>query len=82
MSKLRKPMTKTFTEDDVLRFVYEELNEDEQQELTDTLQSDVELRSSLEQLNEAKTLLDGLTIKAPSDVVARILYASKNLQSA
>lgn len=72
-------MTKTFTEDDLVRFVYDEVNEDERLDLRESLQSDMELRSSLEQMNEAKALLDELSIKAPRDVVSRILYAEKNI---
>ena len=72
-------MTKTFTEDDLARFVYDEVNEDERLDLRESLQSDMELRSSLEQMNEAKALLDELSIKAPRDVVSRILYAEKNI---
>ena len=75
-------MTKTFTEDDLVRFVYDEINEDERLDLKESLESDIVLRSSLEQISEAKELLEDFTLKAPKEVVSRILYASKNLQSA
>ena len=75
-------MTKTFTEDDLVRFVYDEINEDERLDLKESLESDIDLRSSLEQISEAKELLEDFTLKAPKEVVSRILYASKNLQSA
>lgn len=82
MSKPKTRMTKTFTENDLLRFLYDELNEDERLEVKESLSADMELRSKLDELKEAKSALDAFTIKAPSDVVSRILYASKNLQSA
>jgi len=75
-------MTKTFTENDLVRLVYNEIDEDERLDLRESLQSDVNLRSSLEQIKEAKSLLEGFILKAPKEVVLRILYVSKNLQSA
>ena len=82
MSKLKTPMTKTFTEDDLVRFLYDEVNEDERLEMKESLCADMELRTKLEELEETKNMLDAFAIKAPKDVVSRILYASKNLQSA
>ena len=75
-------MTKTFTKDDVVRFLYDEMNEDERVEMRESLSADTDLRSSLEELDEAKSMLESFSLKASDDVVSRILYASKNLQSA
>lgn len=75
-------MTKTFTKDDLVRFLYDEVNEDERLEIKESLRADMDLRASLEELKEATTLLDQFSMKASKDVVSRILYASKNLQSA
>ncbi|WP_462254053.1 hypothetical protein [Ekhidna sp.] len=75
-------MTKTFTENDLLRFLYDEVNEDERLDINESLSADMELRTKLDELTEAKSSLDAFTIKASSEVVSRILYASKNLQSA
>ena len=75
-------MTKTFTEDDLVRFLYNEVNEDERLELIQSLSADIDLRSSLDEMEEAKSLLESFELKAPEEVVSRILYASKNLQSA
>ena len=74
-------MTKTFTKNDLVRFLYDEVNEDERLDIKEALSTDMELRSSLDELEEAKSLLDRFSMKAPEEVVARILYASKNLQS-
>ncbi len=72
-------MTKTFTENDLLRFLYDEVNEDERLEMNESLSADMELRTKLDELKEAKSSLDAFTMKAPNEVVSRILYASKNL---
>ncbi|MEO9868996.1 anti-sigma factor [Ekhidna sp.] len=72
-------MTKTFTKNDLVRFLYEELNEDERLEMKESLCADMELRTKLDELEEAKSALESLTLKAPKEVVSRILYASKNL---
>lgn len=82
MSKPKTRMTKTFTENDLLRFLYDEVNEDERLEMKESLCADIELRTKLDELEEAKSALDAFTMKAPADVVSRILYASKNLESA
>ena len=74
-------MTKTFTNDDLVRLLYEEVNEDERLELKESLSADMDLRANMEELNEAKALLEGFSLKVPNEVVNRILYASKNLQS-
>ena len=72
-------MTKTFTEDDLVRFLYDEVNEDERLEMRESLCADMELRASLDELNEAKELVENFSMKAPESVVSRILYASQNL---
>lgn len=82
MSKPKTRMTKTITENDLLRFLYDEVNEDERLEMNESLSADIELRTKLDELEEAKSALDAFTVKAPSEVVSRILYASKNLESA
>ncbi len=75
-------MTKTFTKDDLVRFLYDEVNEDERLEIKEALYTDMDLRASLDELKESMSMLDGFLMEAPKDVVSRILYASKNLQSA
>ena len=82
MSKHKTPMTKTFTKDDLVRFLYDEVNEDERLEIKEALYTDMDLRASLDELKESMSMLDGFLMEAPKDVVSRILYASKNLQSA
>ena len=75
-------MTKTFTKNDLVRFLFDEMNEDERFEMKEALSSDIHLRTSLEEMKEASALVESFSIKAPDAVVSRILYASRNLQSA
>ncbi|MEM6737290.1 MAG: hypothetical protein AAGC64_08155 [Bacteroidota bacterium] len=65
-----------------MRFLYDEVNEDERLEIKESLCSNVDLRANLEELKEAMSILDGFFVKTPNDVVSKILQASKNLQSA
>ena len=75
------PMTKTFTENDLVRFLYNEVNEDERLEIKESLQTDYQLQNKLDELRSMIECLDSFTMKAPAGAVDRILYASKNLQS-
>ena len=75
-------MTKTFTEDDLVRFLYDEVNEDERVDIKASIQADFRLLDKVNELKRLMGLLDDFQMKAPDDVVSRILYASKNLQSA
>lgn len=72
-------MTKTFTKNDLVRFLYDEINEDERLVIKESLSVDMELRASLDELKEGKELIDAFYLKAPEDVFSRILYISKNL---
>ena len=76
------PMTKTFTENDLVRFLYGEANEEECVEIEESLQTDFQLREKIDELRKIVDSLDAFVMKAPKEAVSRILYASKNLQSA
>ncbi|MEQ9402220.1 MAG: hypothetical protein RIM99_01435 [Cyclobacteriaceae bacterium] len=75
-------MIKTFTENDLVRFLYDEVSEDERVEIKESLLTDNQLQNKISELREVMTSLDAFVMKAPEEVVSRILYASKNLQSA
>ena len=78
MSKPKTRMTKTFTEDDLVRFLYDEVNEDERLEMKESLCADMELRSRLDELEEAKSALDAVTFKPRSverDLLIQVLEA-------
>ncbi len=72
-------MIKTFTQDDVIRFVYDEMNEEEARELSQALLCDTELETMYNELITMKAHLDAAE-QAPSDkVVERIMNYSKSL---
>jgi hypothetical protein len=72
-------MTKTFTQDDVIRFVYDEMNEDESRELSKALLCDASLEKVYNELITMKAHLDAVE-QSPSDkVTQRILNYSNSL---
>lgn len=75
-------MTKTFTENDLIRFLYNEVDSNERLEIEESLITDSQLQNRITELRKTTDQLDDFVMKAPKDVVSRILYASKNLQSA
>jgi len=75
-------MTKTFTENDLLKYVYDEVNEDERLELSTAIEKDFNLKEKVSQLKSLTKTIDGFVLKAPSGAVERILYASRNLRVA
>lgn len=73
-------MTKTFTENDLVKFLYnDEMNEDKRMCITESLQTDFQLREKVKELRKLTRTLDRFSIKAPDDLIFRILYVSKNL---
>ena len=75
-------MIKTFTENDLVRYLYDEVSEDERVEIRESLVTDIELQNRISELKSVMESLDAFVMKAPQEAVSRILYASKNLQSA
>ena len=57
------PMTKTFTENDLLKFLYGELNYQQKIELQRELLTDQNLQDELNELKEAVSLLDEANYK-------------------
>lgn len=74
-------MTKTFTENDLVRFLYNEVNEEERAEIKESLLTDIQLQNKISELRKVMDSLDAFIMKAPEEAVSRILYASKNLTS-
>lgn len=81
MSKTKKPMTKTFTENDLLKFVYDEMSETEIRELRTAIRNDINLYEKFIRLKEMAEKIDSFLMRAPDAAVRRIIYASKNMQS-
>lgn len=73
-------MTKTFTEDDLVRFLYNELNTAEADELREMLVTDEELRECLNELQSTVVELDKLSFQPSQRTIDRILQFSKEYQ--
>lgn len=72
-------MTKTFTHDDVIRYVYNETSVDEKEEIKQAIICDAELQDLYKELMMVKRQLDQ-SMKSPSDKVTNnILNYSKSL---
>lgn len=76
-------MTKTFTQDDVIRYLYEEIPEKEKSQFENALTCNEELVDLFHELNAVKHSLDKAQIHPSESVVQNILDYSKsfNLQS-
>ena len=73
------PMTKTFTQDDVIRYVYCETSEKENKEIEKAILCDSQLQEMYKEFTSTKADLDK-SMKDPSDrVINRILNYSKSL---
>ena len=72
-------MTQTFTENDLIRFIYQETNEDETKLITEALWEDRRLRAEYGELCLLQQTLDG-AMKSPRQAsIDRILDFSKSL---
>lgn len=74
-------MIKTFTENDLIKYVYEEANEIERNEIDRAAKEDFSLRERVRELQNLINKIDQLTIKVSTSVVDRVLYASRNFKS-
>jgi hypothetical protein len=71
-------MIKTFTHDDVIKFVYDELDEEESTEFTQAILCDSELENLYKEVVTMKRQLDA-SVKMPSEnVIERIKSYSKS----
>lgn len=72
-------MTKTFTQNDLIRYIYKETSEEENREIKNALLCDLELLDAYQELSATKYQLDR-TFKTPSNsVINNILNYSKLL---
>jgi len=72
-------MTKTFTQNDVVRYIYEETTEAENKEIEQALICDARLQEMYKELDAVKKRLDH-SLKQPSDsVIESIMNYSKSL---
>ena len=73
-------MIKTFTQNDLIRFLYHETSEEETKEINKALLCDSLLQSQYKELNESKRALDASNLQPSSDVVLNILSYSRGKQ--
>ncbi|RED98948.1 anti-sigma factor [Marinoscillum furvescens] len=70
-------MTKTFTKNDLVRFLYDELTNDEKRALAQALLTDNELQNELDLLRSTMTELSKVSYKPSQRSVDKILEFSK-----
>ncbi|MDJ1484899.1 hypothetical protein QNI16_30650 [Cytophagaceae bacterium YF14B1] len=72
-------MTKTFTSNDIIRYIYEDLPETEKQCIAALISTDKEFNTLYNELQQAQEMLNQLTLAEPSDkTVDKILDFSRN----
>lgn len=69
-------MIKTFTENDLIRYVYGETSDLENTEIETTLLLDSELEEEVNDMNSLRTGLDALQISPSDSVIDKILRYS------
>ncbi len=67
------PMTRTFTQNDLIRFIYHETTDEETLEINKVLESDPDLRLAYRQLLLTTTSLDAATLTPSDRATDRIL---------
>ena len=70
-------MTKTSTENDLLRFIYNESTANEKDNIERQLLENDELREQFEQLRDLTDQLNNVVVRAPRRVVNRILSIAR-----
>ena len=73
-------MTKTFTENDLLGFLYGDLTKKQESEIQQALLTDPSLLQRFKALKETKDELSKVMVKAPKSAVDKILSYSRGLQ--
>ncbi|MEZ5014089.1 MAG: hypothetical protein R2794_07345 [Chitinophagales bacterium] len=71
-------MTKTITQDNLIRFMYGETTPEESSLIEEALRSDWELKELYETLQEGKAELDKVKLSPRKEVVDKILRYSKD----
>ena len=73
-------MTKTFTQNDLIRFLYHETTEQEEREINKALLCDSELQAQYKELISTKGQLDVARLEPSAVAVQNILSYSRSLQ--
>ena len=73
-------MTKTFTQNDLIRFIYQETTEEETQEINRTLSLDQELQRIYRELMLTKTTMDKAQLEPSEAAIQNILRYAHGLE--
>lgn len=74
-------MTKTFTEHDLIRYLYREITEKEEKAIKDALLCDSELLALYNELSAIKQKLDGALLEPSSQAVLNILSHARGVKT-
>lgn len=77
---MQMPMIKTFTQNDLIRFIYHETTNEEESEINKALLCDSELRQRHAELLDQKRQLDQARLEPGSQVIANILNYARGLE--
>jgi hypothetical protein len=70
-------MIKIFTEDDLLRFLYDEMSAEERDDLNQAILTDGQLEKTVQEMAQIKKQLDQVRLKAPAHLVNNVMCASR-----
>lgn len=73
-------MIKTFTQNDLIRFLYHETSEEETKEINKALLCDSELQTQYKELNATRKELDAARLEPSSEIVENILNYARGFQ--
>lgn len=73
-------MIKTFTQNDLMRYLYHETTEQEEQEISKALLADNELRDLYQSMSAMKAEMDKAQLEPSSNTVLNILSYSRSEQ--
>ena len=73
-------MIKTFTQNDLIRFLYHETSEEETKEINKALLCDSELQVQYKELNAMRKELDAARLEPSAEVVENILNYARGFQ--
>lgn len=73
------PMTKTFTQNDLIRFIYQETTEEETKEINLGLAADPELQRQFRELMLSRNALDKARLEPSSRTIDQILDYARGM---
>ena len=71
-------MIKNFTENDIIQYLYNELNEDYIIVVKNKMEKSEKLRSEFFAFDEIKNLIDGFVLEVPPKITNRLIELSRN----